>query len=92
MIYDAFGRRVEEPNPNGSGFIEILYGPDGSKLALISGASVAHASVPLPPARPRSIGARLARNLASGWSIARARGARRGGGLQGVEKVGKDSL
>ena len=49
MIYDAFGRRVEEPNPNDSGFIEILYGPDGSKLALMSGASVAHASVPLPP-------------------------------------------
>jgi YD repeat-containing protein len=46
MVYDALGRRVEQPN--GSGTLEILYGPDGSKLALMSGYVVVKAFAPLP--------------------------------------------
>jgi hypothetical protein len=46
IVYDAFGRRVEQSN--GSGTTEILCGPDGSKLALMNGQSVTKAFVPLP--------------------------------------------
>ncbi len=46
MVYDAFGRRVEQTNSSGTA--EILYGPNGSKLALMSGQSVTKAFVPLP--------------------------------------------
>ena len=44
MVYDSFGRRVEQSGA------EILYGPDGSKLALMSGQSVTRAFAPLPGA------------------------------------------
>ena len=48
--YDAFDRRLEQPN--GSGYLDVIYGPDGSKLALVnvqSGvATLAKAFVPLP--------------------------------------------
>jgi RHS repeat-associated protein len=43
MVYDAFDRRIEQPNGS-----VILYGPDGSKLALMSGQTVTRAFVPLP--------------------------------------------
>ena len=46
MVYDAFGRRVEQTNSSGTA--EILYGPNGSKLALMSGQTVTKAFVPLP--------------------------------------------
>jgi RHS repeat-associated protein len=47
LTYDALGRRVEQTNASGT--IEILYGPDGSKLALMSGLTgVVKAFVPLP--------------------------------------------
>ena len=46
MVYDALGRRVEQPS--GGGTAEILYGPDGSKLALMAGQTVTRAFLPLP--------------------------------------------
>ena len=35
MTYDALGRRVEQAV--GAAYTEIVYGPGGSKLALVSG-------------------------------------------------------
>jgi RHS repeat-associated protein len=46
VIYDALGRRVEQNG--GSASAELLYGPDGSKLAVMSGQTVIKALVPLP--------------------------------------------
>ena len=46
MVYDAFGRRVEQPS--GGGTAEILYGPDGSKLAVMAGQTVTRAFLALP--------------------------------------------
>jgi RHS repeat-associated protein len=43
MVYDALDRRVKQPNGS-----VILYGPDGSKLAVMSGQTVTRAFVPLP--------------------------------------------
>jgi len=45
MVYDALGRRVEQTVSGST--TEILYGADGSKLALMSGQSVAKAFIPL---------------------------------------------
>ena len=42
LVYDALGRRVEQPGA------QILYGPGGGKLALMSGQAVTKAFVPLP--------------------------------------------
>jgi len=41
MVYDALGRRVEQPSAGGTA--EILYGPDGSKLAVMAGQTVTRA-------------------------------------------------
>src|ERR1700690_4190489 len=46
MVYDALGRRVEQTNASGTK--EILYGPGGAKLAVMSGQSVANLFLPLP--------------------------------------------
>ena len=46
MVYDALGRRVEQPS--GGGTAEILYGPDGSKLAVMAGQTVTRAFLALP--------------------------------------------
>jgi RHS repeat-associated protein len=43
MVYDALDRRVKQPNGS-----VILYGPDGSKLAVMSGQTVTKAFIPLP--------------------------------------------
>ena len=42
LVYDALGRRVEQPGA------QILYGLGGGKLALMSGQAVTKAFVPLP--------------------------------------------
>jgi RHS repeat-associated protein len=44
-VYDALGRRVEQTNSSGTR--EILYGPNGSKLALMSGQTSVEAFIPL---------------------------------------------
>ncbi len=46
LTYDALGRMVEQ-NRSGS-YRQILYGPNGGKLALMNGQSVVKAFVPLP--------------------------------------------
>lgn len=46
LTYDALGRMVEQ-NRSGS-YTEIVYGPTGGKLALMSGQSLQKAFVPLP--------------------------------------------
>jgi RHS repeat-associated protein len=43
--YDALGRRVEQYN--GSAYTEIVYGPGGNKMALISGQTVTKVFAPL---------------------------------------------
>jgi RHS repeat-associated protein len=45
LVYDALGRRVEQTNASGTR--EILYGPDGSKLALMNGQAIAQAFIGL---------------------------------------------
>ena len=45
-VYDALGRRAEQTNTSGTS--EILYGTDGSKLALMNGTAVQKAFIPLP--------------------------------------------
>src|SRR5262249_44632846 len=46
LTFDALGRMVEQ---NRSGvYTEIVYGPDGGKLALMNGQSLVKAFVPLP--------------------------------------------
>ena len=46
LTYDALGRMVEQ-NRSGS-YTELVYGPDGGKLALMNGQTVQKAFVPLP--------------------------------------------
>src|SRR6202142_3771192 len=46
IVYDALDRRVEQPS--GGGTAEILYGPDGSKLAVMAGQTVTRAFLALP--------------------------------------------
>jgi RHS repeat-associated protein len=46
LTYDALGRMVEQ-NRNGN-YTQIVYGPGGGKLALMSGQSLQKAFVPLP--------------------------------------------
>lgn len=46
LTYDALGRMVEQ-NRSGS-FTEIVYSPSGGKLALMNGASLQKAIIPLP--------------------------------------------
>ncbi len=46
LTYDALGRRVEQNKS--SVYTQIVYGPDGSKLALMSGQTVSKVFVPLP--------------------------------------------
>jgi len=45
LVYDALGRRVEQTNTSGTR--EILYSPDGSKLALMNGQTSTQAFVKL---------------------------------------------
>jgi RHS repeat-associated protein len=45
LVYDALGRRVEQTNASGTR--EILYGPDGSKVALMNGQALAEAFIAL---------------------------------------------
>jgi hypothetical protein len=46
ITYDALGRRLEQ---NNSGvYTQIVYGPDGSKLALMSGHTISKLFLPLP--------------------------------------------
>ncbi|PYV24820.1 MAG: hypothetical protein DMG27_11950 [Acidobacteria bacterium] len=45
MTYDALGRMVEQ-NRSGS-YTQIVYGPDGGKLALMNGQTLSKAFVPL---------------------------------------------
>ena len=54
LTYDAMERMVEQ-NRSGS-YTQILYGPDGGKLALMNGQTVNKAFIPLPAGmRRRSI-------------------------------------
>ena len=46
IVYDALDRRVEQPS--GGGTAEILYGPGGSKLAVMAGQTVTRAFLALP--------------------------------------------
>ncbi len=46
LSYDALGRMVEQ-NRSGS-YTQILYGPNGGKLALMNGQTVTKAFIPLP--------------------------------------------
>src|SRR5581483_7964213 len=46
LTYDALGRRVEQQN--GTSYQQVVYGPDGGKLALMNGQTLATAFVPLP--------------------------------------------
>jgi RHS repeat-associated protein len=46
LVYDALGRRVEQTKSGST--TEILYGPSGGKLALMSGTALSKAFVPLP--------------------------------------------
>jgi RHS repeat-associated protein len=46
VIYDAMDRAVE--NQNGSSYTQIVYGPDGNKLALMNGTILVRAFVALP--------------------------------------------
>ncbi len=46
LIYDALGRMVEQQR--GTAYQEIVYGPGGSKLALMNGQTLTKAFVPLP--------------------------------------------
>jgi len=46
LTYDAFGRMVEQAS--GSTYTQIVYGPGGGKLALMSGQTLAKAFVALP--------------------------------------------
>jgi RHS repeat-associated protein len=46
LTYDALGRMVEQDN--GGAYTEIVYGPTGTKLALMNGQSLTKAFVPLP--------------------------------------------
>src|SRR2546425_3980066 len=46
VTYDALGRAVEQAR--GSSYTQIVYGPLGSKLTLMSGQTLSEAFVPLP--------------------------------------------
>jgi RHS repeat-associated protein len=46
LTYDALGRMVEQAR--GSSYTEIVYGPSGSKLALMNGQTLSKAFMPLP--------------------------------------------
>src|SRR3989442_1539845 len=46
VTYDALGRVVEQAR--GSSYTQIVYGPQGSKLALMNGQTLSKAFVPLP--------------------------------------------
>jgi len=46
VTYDALGRAVEQAR--GSSYTQIVYGPQGNKLALMNGQTLAKAFVPLP--------------------------------------------
>jgi len=46
LTYDALGRMVEQAR--GTTYTQIVYGPDGGKLALMNGATLGKALVPLP--------------------------------------------
>ena len=46
LTYDALGRMVEQAR--GAAYTEIVYGPGGGKLALMSGQTLSKAFVPLP--------------------------------------------
>jgi len=46
VTYDALGRAVEAAEPGGA--IEFLYGPEGGKLAVMNGQTLATAYIPLP--------------------------------------------
>jgi RHS repeat-associated protein len=46
VSYDALGRAVEQAR--GSSYTQIVYGPQGNKLALMNGQTLAKAFVPLP--------------------------------------------
>jgi len=46
LTYDALGRMVEQQR--GTAYQQVVYGPDGGKLALMNGQTLTKAFVPLP--------------------------------------------